>query len=415
LQITGTNSGQNDFSFCDTSDGTQKEKKMFPTQTDSSNLYYLPPVLREGKETYVEFYALYPPTGKLRRKRIKLNRIQNKSERRKYGRKLCAEISAKLICGWNPFYEAIAPRACISARDAVNSFLTSKQKTCEPASMASYRSMAKLFLDWLNIRGHQDTMPIAGFTEDMAKSIMLSIEQNPKVSYRTYGNRLRYHRILFAWLKENGYVAENPFQNFKWNKRKAASQKIRRMLSSEEKHLLLKHLEDNGYHTFLAMCLICYYCFMRDKEICLLRVGDIDLKRQFIRVSGEIAKNDHASLRTIPDVLLPYLKRLRLDAPADHYLFADGEHYEFTPGKKAATTKTVYKFWAYHVRKPLGWGTDLSFYSLKETGITDITSAGVPLNFVQGQADHSNISITSVYLSSQTPAGHVALKKVDTF
>jgi len=363
----------------------------------------------------VEFYAIHPATGRLQRKRIKLNRIQDKMERRRYGRRLCAELSAKLVCGWNPFLEETAPRACVGIGKAIELFLTSKEKQTEPTSMKSYRSMAGMILEWLKKKGYPDSMPVAGFSEDMAKSLMLSIEQNPKVSYCTYGNRLRFHKILFGWFIQNGYVPEDPFRNIKWSKRRSDSKKKRRMLTSDEKHALLAYLEGNGHHSYLAMCLICYYCFMRDKEICLLRVGDIDLKNQFIRVSGDIAKNDHSSRRTIPDELVPYLQRLCLDKPSDWYLFSDSLHSEFLPGKKPATTRKVYNFWERNVRKGLGWGKDLSFYSLKDTGITDITSAGVPINFVQGQADHSNLSITSTYLSSQTPAGHEALRKVKTF
>ena len=45
---------------------------------------YTPPVLREGKEWYIEFYAFNPVKAKLCRKKIKINSVKKISERRKY-------------------------------------------------------------------------------------------------------------------------------------------------------------------------------------------------------------------------------------------------------------------------------------------------------------------------------------------
>lgn len=45
---------------------------------------YTPPKLHTGKEWYISFYAFDPVSGKLRRKRIKVNYIRLISERHKY-------------------------------------------------------------------------------------------------------------------------------------------------------------------------------------------------------------------------------------------------------------------------------------------------------------------------------------------
>ena len=49
-------------------------------------------------------------------------------------------------------------------------------------------------------------------------------------------------------------------------------------------------------------------------------------------------------------------------------------------------------------------------YSLKDSGITDMLAAGVSPAFVQGQADHSDLSITSVYAHTRTKAAYNELR-----
>ena len=53
-------------------------------------------------------------------------------------------------------------------------------------------------------------------------------------------------------------------------------------------------------------------------------------------------------------------------------------------------------------------------YSLKDSGITDMLAAGVSPAFVQGQADHSDLSITAVYAHTRTKAAYNELRNLDT-
>jgi hypothetical protein len=49
---------------------------------------YTPPRLYVGKEWYVGWYSFCPIEQKLKRKKVKINRIPNKNERRKYNHKI---------------------------------------------------------------------------------------------------------------------------------------------------------------------------------------------------------------------------------------------------------------------------------------------------------------------------------------
>ena len=53
---------------------------------------------------------------------------------------------------------------------------------------------------------------------------------------------------------------------------------------------------------------------------------------------------------------------------------------------------------------------DIQFYSLKDTGITNMTSLGIPLNFVKQQADHSSLAMTAIYMGNTTAKATQELK-----
>ena len=64
------------------------------------------PRLRENAPAwYVEFYAFDPVRGKMRRKRIKINRLATKKQRREYAAGLIIRLYQQLIRGWNPWVE----------------------------------------------------------------------------------------------------------------------------------------------------------------------------------------------------------------------------------------------------------------------------------------------------------------------
>ena len=56
---------------------------------------------------------------------------------------------------------------------------------------------------------------------------------------------------------------------------------------------------------------------------------------------------------------------------------------------------------------------EVQFYSLKDSGMTNMADSGVPITFVKQQADHSSLAVTSIYLSQNKAKANEELKKVD--
>ena len=374
---------------------------MFFLQTNSlAYRDYIPAKLSTGKEWYIFYYAMDPKAQKLKRIRIKVNRIPIKV-RKKESLRIVADINSKLELGWNPLIEASAPRAYAKLGQVLDDFIAVKTKELEEGSMRCYRSYVKIFREWAAQHGIKEDTYVFCINHSVALEFMNSIDRAKNKSARTYNNYLRFFQILFDWMKGKGYVDENPFSRIGL-KPKKLTQKNRRVFTDKELAVLYDYLIDRNPHYLLA-AMLCYCCFIRPKELALLKCSDIDLKKQIVHIRAEIAKNDKASTRTIPDQLMPLLKRADWSHP-NWYLFASHDAYDFAPGPVQVSSRKLAKYWQDHIRVACGFGLEIKFYGLKDTGITNMLNTGVPINLVRQQADHSSIAMTSIYVGKKEEA-----------
>ena len=405
----GTKPGHSFSSLYDALTELCKEKKMmFFKPTPYVN--YLPAKLSEGKINYIHYSVRNPDTGKMKRYRIKMNRFDTKTEMRKAAKIIMAHIDTKLALGWNPATESAAPRAYTGFFEAIDTFIAVKSKELEENSLRSYRSYVKILKGWLLANGYGE-MNACDFTKNVALAFIDDVEKDTRLSAKTFNNYVAFYRSLFTWLEEKGYVAENVFDGFK-KKPRRLTVKTRRIFNDEELRTLFDYLGKTNPE-YLAMCILCYGCLMRPKEIALLKWKDMDLEggNASIYVRAEIAKNDHNSYRTIPEDALPYLRNLRKGAPED-FVFSDNGGYDFKSGKKRLCSRKLAKYWSEYVRPACGFPDELQFYSLKDTGITNMTEAGIPISIVQQQADHSSVAMTAIYMGHHQNKAVEALQKV---
>lgn len=373
-------------------------------------LQYIPPRLTEGKEWYISYYAIYPATGKLRRLRIKLNRIKSIKQRRAVAKQLISDITKKQLAGWNPFIEAEAPKAFHKLFEVFDIFMRIHEKESEPHTVRTYKSFMKYLKDYLVRNNYSEQMYVSDFDLRLASDIMIGIKTDESLSARTYNNYLKFFKLLFNWMMQFNYVTVNPFGHIKRMPNRMLKKK-RDEISKEQRNKLLRYLESKGNNNYLVMCLLCYYCFLRPKEILLLRVKDIDLTKQVVYISEAIAKNDNDSVRTIPDAMMQYIKKLNLDYPPDYYLFSSLPRFAFMPGKQRAEGRIIARYWSDFIRPAMKWPKEIQFYSLKDSGITDMLDSGVAPNFVQGQADHSSLTITSIYAKKRNARAQLEIKE----
>ena len=344
-------------------------------------------LIETKRETYVAFYAKNPYTDQLERKRIRLNYIHSKTERRKYGQTLAMEINSKLYQGWNPFTDDPHAKKTVTLRVAVEEFMTEKKKTIRKDSLRCYTSQTKYLLEWAAMNS-LDSKHCASFSKQAANRFMRDIEARSDVSAKTFNNYLCMYNTLFLWFVKKGYCAENPFSGID---RKKVDGKIRDIISPEDRRRIAAYFSDNNMFEYLIIMQLCYRLFIRPKEALMLTIGDIDLKEGLITIPPHVAKNHKERVVAVPKDIMDYFRSL---AGMDKKMYVFSTNYK--PGYVLKCTRDTGRTWAI-MREKLKLPASCQFYSLKDTGITEMLEAGVPAKYVKELADHHSIEMTERY------------------
>lgn len=140
-----------------------------------------------------------------------------------------------------------------------------------------------------------------------------------------------------------------------------------------------------------------------------LKIGNINLAKQTIYIEDTISKNKKDGTITLPVKVIHLMLDLNIFAsPSSYYLFSDG----FTPGKNKVSEKVFRDYWARYVRKDLKLPDTYKFYSLKDTGITDMLRHQDVLS-VRDQARHSSILMTDTYTPHDIQKANEVIKSYE--
>lgn len=352
---------------------------------------YKPAELHKGKEWRVEYYAKIPAQNELKRFRKRVPVISPKSERLKYAKKMVVAINQKLENGWSPFYE-IQDVQYKSLQFCTDLFLQYQEKEVQdgikrPDTVRSYKSFLANLQQYVEKKKIQlkfiielDTFFIQNYLD------YLYFEK--KNSPRTYNNHLRFLFTFLEWCKNKRFVNQNAAESIK---PKPKAQKKRDVLDQDIKSKV-KSLQNTNFHYYI-LCMVTYYCFIRRTELTKLKVSDVNLHKSYITIASENSKNRKTENVTIPTALHELLVQHLAQAKNNDYLFsANG----YRAGKTQLNPKKISDEWA-KFRKINNIDSKFQFYSLKDTGITDLLNSGIPAIKVRDQARHHDLKITETY------------------
>lgn len=346
---------------------------------------FLPAEVKVNREVYVAYHVVNPLTGKMERKRIRLNHIHGKAERVKYARALASEINIKLYDGWNPFVEEQKKCKGVTFSVALDTYRKEKVKAIRKDSARSYSSFLAKLESWIDLRKKRNAF-LYYFDEDEARLFMRWIE--PGLSGTTYNNHRTFYHSFFAWLIRKGWIRENPFDVIE---AKREEEKFRTIIPPEERKKIAAYFIDTGQREYLYIMQLCYRCFIRPKEILMLKIGYVNFDESLINIPADVAKNHKARTVGIPEEIMSYLRTLR-DKPSNLYIFST----DYKPGLQLLSSRETGRTWKV-MRDALGLPASYQFYSLKDTGITEMLEAGVPAKFVKELADHHSLEMTEKY------------------
>lgn len=372
---------------------------------------YTPPKLYEGKEWYVGFRAFDPALGDMHFKKIKLNYIKSIYEKRKFAAGLIKRLNIKLENGWNPWIENENNKAyqtfddvCLHYTNYIKKLhIDGVYRKDTITSNLSYIKNIQVFNNQYSNRITYIYQFDKIFIDDLLDYIYIDRNSSPQ----TRNNYLGFVRVFSTFLVQHRYLKNKPTEGIPMiSKRKIKKERI--IIQEADMLKLKEYLSKKNKHYLLA-CYILHYCFIRPKEMSLLKIQDISLKNQTILINSDISKNRTSGIITLPIKVIHLMVELNIfDYPGNYYFFSKN----FMPGFEPKSEKQFRDYWSNHVRKDLKFPVSYKFYSLKDTGITNMLRKMDKIS-VRDQARHSSILTTDIYTPHDIQGANEWIKKHD--
>ena len=355
---------------------------------------FKPAELRIGTDWLIVYYAKDPQSDKLIRFRNRVPKMSNKKERLRFAQKMIDTLNEQLYSGWSPYMGNLTEVKTIDY--CFDYYLKTLSKELSDgvkrkSTCNNYKHFITAFTEYLSIY-QKNAKFISDISTLICDHFLDRIYIEKEKSARTYNFYLMCMRTFFNFCLSKGFIKENPVKN---TKLKTIKEKTRVVLNQKEKKQLQLLREDN-FH-FYVFCMTTYYCFIRPNELKKLKVEHVNIEKSYITIPSSISKNRKTENVTIPNIFIEELKEHIGKASKDLFLFGK----KFAPGKQAVTN--LFYNWE-NVRKKYGFRKEVQFYSLKDTGITDMLNAGVPAIKVRDQARHSDLKITEIYTARNNSA-----------
>lgn len=338
--------------------------------------------------------AYDPALRRMRRKKVKLNHIEKIGERRKYADALMKRLSQQLEKGWNPWVISEDGKAYKTFEDACQHYVKTTTKLFNDGFFREDTYVGYMsYLRNLQAYNKEYKYPIHyiyQYNQEYICEFLDEIYIGRKNCAQTRDNYLAWLRIFSTFLLQNAYLKSKPTDGIN-TLGKGARQKRRTVIEKNDLSRLGQYFEQKNKF-FLLASYILYYCFIRPKEMSKIQLCHISLANQTILIPSENSKNKKDGTVTLPQKVIMLMLDLNVFSnPSSYYLFSDA----FMPGPERRSEKRFREYFLI-VRKELKLPDSYKFYSLKDTGITDLLRAMDTLS-VRDQARHSTILMTDTY------------------
>ena len=362
---------------------------------------YTPPILKKtaSRGEHIEYYVYNPVTMKMERQRIRLEKLshqfKNRSQYKQMVMQLMMNLTGKLAGGWTPYGENQNVAEYTPINKAIEAYIADKSRDLRKASMVSYISVAKIFVEWL-ITQNIHEMASHLLNQRTCQRFMDELRDRPKFNNNTYNTYLKKYRACFAWMVDRGYCKENPFEKIKTLKKQ---EKIRQLIPVDARETVVNHVRTSKHPNYEIVMHLIFTSLIRPSEIERLQVRDVDLKNKCIHIPANKAKTHKDRDAALSDTCIAMLISLLSKPGILPTWYLINSNYECGP--EPCYHGMFKKHWM-KIRKDCGLPDEMQLYSLKDSGITEMLEAGVSINQVKEAAGHADISTTNKYIGKDT-------------
>lgn len=369
--------------------------------TVSRSKEYREPVVVWGeKEVKISFYAFDPESGVLKRKLVRLNRelkgIKGKRARKEYAEGVCERLRDELKAGWNPWVQqsdSLVYASWTDMNDRYKAYLAKQlnEHNMRADTVTGYLSRHKILCEWV-AKERKNVRYAYQFDKRLVDAFLDYVFLDRDNTIRTRNNYLNWLKSFSTWMLGKSYIENDPTAGIPQMKNRSGK-KNRDVIPDAVLEKVHDYLMKRNRH-FLLACYLLHYLFVRPHEISCIKIEDFSLKNKTLLIHGDVAKNWQDAVVTLPMHVIDLMLDLDVfKSPGSYYLFSEG----FKPGREYHSEKKFRDFWHLHVRKDLKFSDRYKFYSLKDTGITNMLRANTDVLSVRDQARHSSILITDMY------------------
>lgn len=383
---------------------TKNVKKMScltKRNTASELLGFTYPKLHDGKSWYVDFYAVDPSTGEMRRKKYKLDGLKKVSEKKRRAAEIIEAVTRQLRGGWNPWVNTQESRGFTLLSDVIDRYIGYIERKSRKKTKHTYQSRINILNQYLS----SCVLPIkyayqfdGAFINDYLDWLYL----DRGVTERTRNNYRGWCYSFAEFMVSRKYIDSNPVDHIPALDEK---KKFRKDLSPTKLKQMRQYLKREDKY-FLLACYMEYFTFIRPTELSYLKVGDISLKDRTVFVSEDFSKNKKSGKVALNDTVMKLMIELGVfSAPSSYFLFGKN----FIPSSERCNADQYNRRWK-KMREALGWSDEYQFYSLKDSGIRDLANEqGVVV--ARDQARHSDVSTTNRYIQEHSMLVHDGVKQ----
>lgn len=364
------------------------------TSRSTANIFldYIPAELRIGQKWIIVYKVKNPSTQLMEIKRLVVPKSASVYQRKLLATKIITELNRKLASGWLPFYTEIGVEEFKTLDFCIKQFLEQTKSDVakqikRPDTLRSYTSFLSMIKKYIGDNNVKMNF-ILEFNRSFAVNYLDWIFYERKNTPRTYNNHLAFIGSFVNYCIDRGYLKTNFCVGIS---KKTNQTKIRQILTPEVKEKI-KELQYTNFN-YYTLCMATYFCFIRRTELTKLKVSAINLNQNVITIDKEISKNKKTEVVTIPEPFAKLLAQHLQKANNNDYVFSANN---FIPGPKILQPKKVSDVWE-SVRAKNGIDVKYQFYSLKDTGITELLKSGIAAINVRDQARHYDLKITESY------------------
>lgn len=274
----------------------------------------------------------------------------------------------------------------------IQSFLEylSLEKKYSEHTIIAYKTDLRLFVKFLEEEFEETNLVKVNYSQ--IRSWIVSLVSN-KITNKTINRKISSLKTFYKFLIRVKQIKESPLQKHKALK---VPKRVNVPFNNKEINEVLSIInEDNDYVSVRNKMIVelLYSTGMRRNELITLRIKDIDLEQEVVKVLGKRDKERYIPLlKSVQITMKEYLKMRKEYSQQNDYLF-------ITSKEKKLYGTLVYRV-INHYFSAVSSKVKKSPHVLRHAFATHLLNEGADLNAVKELLGHASLASTQVYTNS---------------